>query len=225
MRLTATSPGSPRGDLAAVVVDDRDAMARIRPAHRARLRRPQRVRVADDVVHLGLAEHLVDRDAERVLRPREHRRAHRLAGAHDAAQVDVEVLARPRKRLHHQLERRRKQERVADLVFLHQPERALGIEAAAVADDRLAEIQRRQQRIHQPAGPRPVGRRPEQVAGLRKAVVRMHEARQVAEQAAVRHQRALGRPGGAARVDDERGVVARVATGANCGDAALTAAS
>ena len=207
MRLTATSPGSPTRHRRARVVDDRDAVARVGPAHRARFRRPQRVRVADDVVHLGLAEHLVDRRAERLLRPREHRGAHRLAGAHDAAQPHVEVLARPRIRLHHELERGREQERVADLVFLHQPERALGVEAAAVADDRLAEVQRGQQRVHEPAGPRPVGRRPEEIAVLRIAVVRVHEARQVADEASVRHQRALRRTRGAARVHDERRIV------------------
>ena len=141
------------------------AVARIRASHRARLRRPQRVRVADDVVHLGLAEHLVDRDAERVARPFEHRRADRFAGAHDrCAGSTSNALARPRIRLHHQLERGREQERVADLVLLDQPERALRVEAAAVADDRLAEIQRRQQRVHQAAGPRPVRGRPEQIA-------------------------------------------------------------
>ena len=113
-------------------------------------------------------------------------------------------FARPRIRLHHQLERGGEQERVADLVFLDQAERALRIEAAAVAHDRLAEVQRGQQRVHEPAGPRPVGGRPEEVARLRKAVVRVGEARQVAEQARMRHQRALRRAGGAARVDDER---------------------
>ena len=116
------------------------------------------------------------------------------------------ALARLRERLHHQLERRREQERVADLVLLDQRERALGVEAAAIADDRLAEIQRGQQRVHQAAGPRPVGRRPEQVARLREAVVRVDEARQVAEQALLRHQRALRRAGRAARVDQQRGV-------------------
>jgi len=130
--------------LVAVFVEERDPMARIRPAHRPRLRRPERVRVADDVVHLGLPEHLVDRHAERVARPFEHRGADGLAGAHDAAQIHVERLARPRECLHHQLERGREQERVADLIALDQPERALRIEAAAIADDRLAEIKRRQ---------------------------------------------------------------------------------
>ena len=125
----------------------------IRPPHRSGLRRPQRLRVADDVVHLGLAEHLVDRHAERVARPFEHRRADRLSRAHDrCADRQIEPLARPRKRLHHHLERGREQERVAHAVFRHQRERALGIESAAVADDRLAEIERR-------AAARPSGRR------------------------------------------------------------------
>ena len=65
-------------------------------AHRARLRRPQRVRVADDVVHLGLAEHLVDRDAERVARPLEHRRADRFAGAHDRCAGSMSNASRGR---------------------------------------------------------------------------------------------------------------------------------
>src|SRR6266545_6453802 len=103
------------------------------------------MRIADDVVHLGLAEHLVDRDAERFLRPCENRRSDRLAGAHDAAKVDVEPIARPRERLHHQLERRGEQERVAYLIFLDQSKRALGVESSAIADDGLAEMERRKQ--------------------------------------------------------------------------------
>ncbi len=193
----------------AVVVDHRDAMPGIGPAHRSRLRRPLRVRIADDVVHLGLAEHLVDRDAQRFLRPRKHRRPHRLARAHDAAQVDVEVLARPGECLHHQLQRGREQERVAHLVFLHQAQRAFRIEAPAIADDRLPEIEGRQQRIHQTAGPRPVGGRPEHVARLRKAVVRVDEAGEVAEQARVRHERALRWARRAAGIDDERRIAPR----------------
>ncbi len=165
------------GHLAAVLVDERDAVPRVGSPHRAGLRRPERVRVADDVVHLGLAEHLVHRDAERLARPLEHGGAERLARAHRAAQPDVEALARPRERLHHQLERRREQEGVAHLIALDQAERALRIEAAAIADDRLAEVQRGQQRVHQAAGPGPVGRRPEHVALLREPVVRVDEAR------------------------------------------------
>ncbi len=167
------------------------------------------MRVADDVVHLGLAEHLVHRHAERGFRPVADGGPDGFAGAHDAAQVDVEALARPRERLHHHLERRREQERVADPVLLHQRQRALGIEAAAIADDGLAEIERGEQRIHQAAGPGPVGGRPEQVARLRVPVVRVHEARQVADQALLRHQRALGRAGGAAGVDQQRRISRR----------------
>ena len=127
-------------------------MSGIRPPHRSRFRRPQHVRVADDVVHLGLPEHLVDRHAERVARPFEHGRADRLSRAHHAAQPKIEPLARPRTGLHHHLERRGEQERVAHAVLRHQRERALRIESAAVADDRLAEVQRR-------AAARPSGRR------------------------------------------------------------------
>ena len=75
----------------AVVVDDRDAMARIRPPHAAGARRPANGAVADDVVDLGLAEHLVRDHAERVAAPGEHGVADRLAGAHDRAQREREA--------------------------------------------------------------------------------------------------------------------------------------
>src|SRR4051812_5006029 len=66
---------------------------------------------------------------------------------------------------------------------------------------------RRQQRIEQSTGPCPVRRRPEHVARLRKEVVRMHEARDVAEDHPMRVQRALRRACRAARVDDEGWVI------------------
>ena len=118
--------------------------------------------------------------------------------------LHVVTLSRLRHRFHHHLERGRKQERIAHPVFFDQRERALGIEAAAVAYDRAAEIQRRQQRVHQAAGPRPIRRRPEHVAGLRELIVRVHEAGQVAEQALLRHQRAFRRAGRPAGVDEDR---------------------
>src|ERR1043165_9111577 len=46
------------------LVDHRDPVPGIRPADRAGLHRPGGLAVADDVVDLGLAEHLVDGDAE-----------------------------------------------------------------------------------------------------------------------------------------------------------------
>ena len=138
------------------------------------------MRIADDVIDLGLPEHLVDRDAERFLRPFEQRRSNRLARAHDAPHVDVEDLARLRFRLHDQLERRRNQKCIANLITLDQSQRALRIEPTAIAQYRLTEVERRQQRVHQAAGPRPIRWRPEHVAGLREAVVRVREAGQVA---------------------------------------------
>ena len=64
--------------------------------------------IAHDVVDLGLAEHLVDRDAELALAIVEHGVAHRLARAHDGLQLQVELLAHrggrtARVRFHHRL--------------------------------------------------------------------------------------------------------------------------
>jgi hypothetical protein len=213
MRWTATSPISSAATARPSSSITSIRCPRIRAAHRSGSRRPQRLRVADDVVHLGLAEHLVDRDAEGVARPVEHRCADGFARAHDRAQAKIESLLRARARLHHQLERGREQERVADAVFRHQRERALRIEAPAIADDRLAEVQRGEERVHEAAGPCPIGGGPEEIAFLRIAVVRMNEPRQVAEQTALRHQRAFRRSGGAARVDEIAGSPAAVAVG------------
>src|SRR6185436_5753540 len=62
--------------LLAFAVDDRHPVPGVRPADRAGLHRPGRLAVADDVIDLGLAEHLVDRDPELGARPFDHRRAH-----------------------------------------------------------------------------------------------------------------------------------------------------
>jgi hypothetical protein len=70
-----------------------------------------------------------------------------------------------------------------------------------------AVVQARQQHVEQAADPGPVGRRPEQVAGLGEQLLRHLHARQVAEQDAVRVQRALRAAGGAGGVDDHRRVV------------------
>src|ERR1051325_697187 len=145
--------------------------------------------------------------AELGARPFDHRRADRLAGAHDRAKGEVVLLLRLRFGLHHQLERGREEEGVAHAVLLDQVVGFLGIEAATVADDRNAKKPARQERVHKAAGPGPVGGRPEQSALRREEVVRMDEPWHVAEHHAVRLERALRRPGGAARVDDERRVV------------------
>src|SRR5205085_1255200 len=72
----------------------------------------------DDVVDLGLAEHLVDRDSELAPAVVEHRVANRLAGAHDRLQHQPVVAARLGHRLHHRLQRGRKQEGVGDRMAL-----------------------------------------------------------------------------------------------------------
>ena len=181
--------------------------ARVGAAHGAGLRREQRAAAADHVVHLGLAEDLVDGDAQLVARPFRHCIAHRLAAAHQAAQGELEATAGPGHLLEHHLERRGEQERVAYGVLLQQVKGALRVEPAAIGEDGQTEVQGRQQRVEQPAGPGPVCRRPEHVAGLREEVVRADEARQIPEQGAMRDQGALRRAGGAAGVDDQRRVV------------------
>src|SRR5204862_7597808 len=70
---------SPRA-LPALVVDHGDAVARVRSPHAARVRRPAHGAVADDVVNLGLAEHLVRDGAERVSTPGEDGVADVIAG-------------------------------------------------------------------------------------------------------------------------------------------------
>ena len=71
----------------------------------------------------------------------------------------------------------------------------------------MPKYQRGQQRVEQAAGPRPVGGRPEHVARLREEVVRMDEARDVADDQAVRLERPLRRAGRAAGVDDQCRIV------------------
>jgi hypothetical protein len=117
------------------------------------------------------------------------------------------MIARSRHRLHHRLQRGRKQERVRHAVALEDLERELGSEAPLQRDDLAPEVERRQQRIHQAAGPRPVGGRPEHGVVLREPVLAADEPGQVADQRAVRDQRSLRRSGRSARVDEHRGIV------------------
>src|SRR5207302_11426434 len=77
------------GEFQPLVIDDGDPMPRVRPADRSGLHRPRRLAVADHVVDLGLAEHLVDRDAELRLGPLDHRRADGFARAHDGSQTQL----------------------------------------------------------------------------------------------------------------------------------------
>ncbi len=146
---------------AAFVIDHRHPVAGVGLAHAAGPGWPHCRAVAHDVVDLGLAEHLVDRDAELLAAVVKHRVAHRLTGAHDALQLEFEMFARLRIGLHHGLERRGEQKGVRHAVLLHQAEGQLGTEAAVEGHDGPAEIERGQQGIHQPPGPGPVCGTPE----------------------------------------------------------------
>ena len=191
----------------AIVVQHGDLMSRIAASHGAGLGWRRRGAVADEVVHFGLAVHLVDRHPQRLAGPVVNRFAQGFAGAHDAAQNQVVFLLRLRHRLHHHLQRRGEKKAVAHPVLLHQPEGFLRIEAAAIAENRFAEIPGRQQRVEQAAGPGPVGRRPEHVAALRKEIVRADKAGQITEQGSLRHQGALRIAGGAAGVDEQGRII------------------
>ena len=71
------------------------------------------------------------------------------------------MLFRLRKRLHHRFERRGEEEGVGNALGLQQLKRRFGAEPAVEGDDFAAEIQRWQERVHQPARPRPIGGAPE----------------------------------------------------------------
>src|SRR5207245_1034228 len=60
-------------DFVAALVDAGHAVSGVRPADRPGLGRPQGMRISDDVVDLGLAEHLVDGNPERLAAPLEYR--------------------------------------------------------------------------------------------------------------------------------------------------------
>ena len=151
----------------ATVVEHRHTVPWVRPAHAAGARWPTRLAfpagidiraaIADDVVDLGLAEHFVHGHAELVAAIGKHSVAHGLASTHDGAQPQAVVPARLRHLLHHGLERGRKEKAVGHTVALHQLESLPRREAALVAHDGLAEIECGQQRVHQAAGPGPIG--------------------------------------------------------------------
>ncbi|MDT4840512.1 hypothetical protein FQZ97_743380 [compost metagenome] len=184
-------------------------------AHAARPGWVEARAVADDVIDLGLTEHLVHGHAELVAAVRKHRVAHRLACAHEAFQLEAIVLLRRGNGLHHGLERGGKQKAVRDTVALDQLERGLRTKASVERDDGPAEIQRGQQRVHEASGPGPVGWRPEHRRGRRRGIERVeaepvlaaHETGEVADECPVGDQRALGIAGGAAGVDEHGGLV------------------
>ena len=203
------------------LIDHRDAVPRIAHAHAAGLGRPDTGAVADDVIDLGLAKHFVDGDAQLFLAVGKHRIAHRLAGAHDGLQAQAIGAAhgapgRAGGCFQHGFERGGEQKSVRHGAACHELQRHLGAKAAAVGDDLAAKVQSRQQGVHQPAGPGPVGRAPKdrlRALGQRpgsgrrtlrvkaKPVLAADKARQVAYQAAVGNQGAFGVAGGAAGVN------------------------
>ena len=122
-----------------------------------------------------------------------------------AAQLDAGMLD---VRLPHQLQRGRRQEHVAHAVIGHQLHRRLRLEfSGAMSDHRHAMIPGRKQRIEQSADPRPVGRRPHHVAGLRQEIVHHLDIGQMAEQHAMGVQRAFRISRRAGGVDDDGGIV------------------
>src|SRR5688500_4559339 len=77
----------------------------------------------------------------------------------------------------------------------------------ASRDYRQAVIPGWEQYVEKATDPRPVGRSPEEIAGLPQHVVRHLDPGQVPEEDAVRMERPLRRAGRARRVDQERGIV------------------
>ena len=233
----------------AVVVNGGDAVAGVALAHAAGLGGPPdgcpcgigrlaphgaQAEVAHDVVHLGLAKHFVHHHAQLLAAVGKHGVAHGLARAHQALQLELELLARAGAGLHHGLQGGGEQKAVRHAVALQQGERHLGAEAPVVGHDGAAKVQRGQQRVHQPPGPGPVGGRPEhglaagrqghvcrgigpQSRGERqrtpspqreaKTVLAAHKTTQVAHQRPVRNEAALGVAGGAAGVNQHGGFV------------------
>ncbi len=201
-------PGFARGKRPPAIIDDRDLVSRDRATHRSRPHRHDIGAIADDEIAFGLAVELVDRHAECVAAPVEQLGAERLTAAADRAQAHA-VIGR-RTCLTHELERGRRQEDVAHRVARHQAEGGVRVEfAEAMRQHRHAVVPGGQKDIEQSADPRPVGRRPEQVARLRKERLRKLDARQVTQQHAMGMQRALGRARRARGKDDHRRIIRR----------------
>jgi hypothetical protein len=73
--------------------------------------------------------------------------------------------------------------------------------------DRYTEMQARQQGIEEPAGPGPIGRRPESIASLGKEVMRHLHPGQMSEENPMGVKGARGRSGGARGIDPHRRIV------------------
>ena len=194
------------------LVDDRHLVPWIPFAHAARFGRPQAGAVAHHVVDLGLAKHLVDRDAHLLLDIRKYRVTHRLARAHHGLQFQAVAALHLGHSLHHGFERGGEQKGVRDAVALQNFEGRFGRKPPVEGHDGPAKVEAGQQGVHQPARPGPVGRRPEH--GFRglfclervkaKPILAAHKAREVTDQCPVRNQGPLGVAGGATGVDQHR---------------------
>ena len=179
-------------------------MARVRPPHRAGLRRPRRA-VPDQQVRLRLAVELVQPRAQPLGAPRRRLLADHLAAARERAQRQGRAVVRG-----HHPQRRRGHEDVAHAEPRDQVERQLGIELRRLEREHgAAVVEAGHEHVEEAAHPGPVRGRPDQVVRLREEVVRELEPRQVAVQDAVREERALRRPGRARGVDDQRRRVGR----------------
>ena len=93
----------------AIVINHRHTVPGIGAAHAARPCRPTHAvsgvtihgAVADDVIHLGLAKHLIHRHAQFIAAVSKHRVAHSFAGAHDGLHIQLKLRRRMRVGLHH----------------------------------------------------------------------------------------------------------------------------
>ena len=192
---------------AAVVAEDLDLVAQRRPADVPGRRVEQRRARGDDHVAFGLAVELVQRQAQFRMAPFEQLLAQRLAAARGRAQRQRPAGARRRHQAQHP-QRRRRQEGAGDPMARHQVESGLGVELGeAPRQHRHAVVPGRQQHVEQAADPRPVGRRPDQVAVPGKGAVGHLHAGQVTEEHAVGVQHALRLAGRAGGVDDDGRVV------------------
>ena len=99
--------------------------------------------------------------------PIKHRITHSLARTHEALQLELEQLGWVRIRLHHGLERRRKQKAMRHLVALQQLECHLWRKPAGERHNRAPHTQTRKQSIHEPACPSPISGAPKHGAVTR----------------------------------------------------------
>ena len=191
----------------AVAVDHRHAVAGDRLADRAGFRNAERTAGREHEVAFGLAVEFVDGETEGRLAPFVGFRAERFPARADRTHLDVVAALRIARRAQH-AQRGRRDEGVADFQARHQRVGVLRIEFLhPPRHHRHAIVQARQQHVEQPAGPGPVGRRPDAVAGLREEVVVGLDPGKMPDQHTMAMQRALRLAGGARGVDHHRRIV------------------